>query len=152
MNITPAGVAFIRSKEGLKLTAYRDKTGLWTIGYGHTLTAKQSMTITPEEAENLLQSDVGRTVNQVTRILGDTTVTQPQFDALVSFAFNVGSHRFLTSTLLKYLKAGDVQAAADQFAVWNKISGEVSNWQVQRRAEEREIFLNSAYPKSGLTP
>ncbi len=146
LSLSPKGLAFIRLKEGFRAEAYRDPTGLWTVGYGHTLTAKPGMVVTPDEAGKLLETDVARTVSQVSRILPPVEPTQDQFDALVSFAFNEGSHKLLTSTLLKFFRSGNVQTAGDEFTRWVYVGGRVSEWQIQRRAEERQIFLSGKYP------
>ncbi len=146
LQLSPKGLAFIRLKEGFRAHAYRDSTGLWTVGYGHTLTAKAGMVVSLEEAEKLLEGDVARTVSQVSRFLPPVTPTQNQFDALISFAFNEGSHRLLTSTLLKFFRSGNVQTTADEFTRWVYVGGRVSEWQIQRRAEERLIFLSGTYP------
>lgn len=141
MIVSPDGVALIRAFEGLRLNAYRDSTGLWTVGYGHTLTAIPGMVVTPEQAESLLQSDAARTASQVSRMLGDTSTNQNQFDALVDFAFNEGSHKLLTSTLLKFFLLGKTDLAAAQFDRWIYIAGRVSEWQIQRREADKALFL-----------
>ncbi len=141
MQISPAGVLFVKSHEGLRLKAYRDLVGLWTIGYGHTLTAKPGIEITEHEADGLLVRDLVMFSAQVMRLLAGKEVTQGQFDALVSFAFNVGAGNLGKSTLLKKLLAGDIPGAADQFSLWTGAGTLHPKGLIERREAEREMFL-----------
>jgi GH24 family phage-related lysozyme (muramidase) len=121
------GVELICQFEGLKLERYRDAVGLWTIGYGH-LILKEEMEkltkITTGEAKTLLRKDLKRTEDGVKKLLTHSA-TQSQFDALVSFAFNLGVGNLKKSTLLKKFNAGDIDGAALQFKSWNKAGGKV---------------------------
>ena len=120
--INAAGLALVKRWEGCELTAYRCPAKVLTIGYGHTgPDVKEGMVITEAEAEALLLKDLGRFENGVEAIIGLTPTTDDQFSALVSFAFNLGLHALLKSTLMKKHKARDYAAAAQQFAAWNKI-------------------------------
>lgn len=144
MRTSPAGRAFIGRHEGLRLAAYRDAAGVWTIGYGHTAAAgppapAAGMTIGAAEAEAILGRDLARFEQAVTRLVA-VPLTQAQFDALVSFAFNVGEGALARSTLLKKLNAGDVAGAAAEFGRWNKAGGRVLAGLTRRRAEERALF------------
>lgn len=90
------------------------------------------------------RSDLATAENAVnTKVTYD--IAQHQFDALVSFTFNVGTSNFGSSTLLKKLNAGDVSVAADQFDVWIYAGGKVLNGLVNRRAAEKELFLNGTF-------
>lgn len=143
MRTSDEGLAAIMDREGLKLHAYPDPaTGgePWTIGVGHTGGVKQGDTCTREEAIDWLRQDAvtaEKCINNSVRVV----LTQNQFDALVSFVFNVGCGNFRSSTLLRKLNEGDDLAAADQFAVWNKAAGKVMAGLTNRRESEKEQFL-----------
>lgn len=134
----------IREFEGLRLKAYQDSVGVWTIGYGTTRIngepVKQGMEITKEKAEELLLEDVTAFANKIKPLI-TASVTTNQFNALVSLAYNIGVGAFGKSTLLKKLNSGDIFSAADQFLVWNKAGGKVLQGLVNRRKKERELFL-----------
>lgn len=134
-------VDFIKQHEKLRLKAYMPtKNDRWTIGYGHTNTAKPGMVITESDAEDLLRADLGWVRDTLAKYV-DVPLTQPQYDALASFVFNVGATNFRTSTLLKRLNAGRYVDAANQLPRWNKQKRKVLRGLTRRRAEEREIFL-----------
>jgi lysozyme len=138
------GLRAIMEHEGVRLTAYPDPgTGgdPWTIGVGHTgPEVVHGMTITREEAMSLLAQDV-KTAEKCVTANVRVGLTQSQFDALVSFVFNVGCGAFKGSTLLKKLNADDEQGAADEFLRWNKAAGRVLPGLTARREAEREMFL-----------
>lgn len=138
------GINLIKSFESLRLEAYKDSVGVWTIGYGHTSGVYEGMKITEAQAEAYLRADLSTAENAVnTKVT--YSIVQHQFDALVSFTFNVGTGNFGGSTLLKKLNAGDVSGAADQFDVWIYAGGKVLNGLVNRRAAEKELFLNGTF-------
>ena len=143
MRISDAGIALIKSLEGLRLEAYPDPaTGgdPWTVGYGHTgPEVRKGMTITDEGAEALLRADCYKFEDCVNEAV-DVELSQPQFDALVCFAFNVGCNALLSSTLLKLLNQGNYDAAEAQFARWNKAAGKVMAGLTNRRAAEAALF------------
>jgi lysozyme len=141
-----AGLALIKASEGLKICAYPDpgnrETGEpWTIGYGHTRGVRPGDTCSEEQATAWLREDLGVTENAV-RQLVDVPLSQGQFDALVSFVFNVGRSAFSNSTLLRLLNAGDDAGAADQFKRWNRGADGPLPGLVIRRAAERSLFLS----------
>lgn len=143
MKISETGIKLITSFEGLRLRAYDDGVGVWTIGYGHTQGVQPGDVITEGEAENLLQDDLDdfeRCVNQAVTV----PISQHQFDALVSFTFNVGCGALRRSTLLRNLNAGGypVTAIADQFLRWNRGGGRVLRGLTRRREAERALFLS----------
>ena len=150
--LSKKGFDFIKGFESLRLKAYRDAVGVWTIGYGSTSGVKEGQIITREEAEDLLIHDVWFFEVGV-RDLVKVPLTQEQFDALVSFAFNVGldqdeddkAEGLGDSTLLKKLNKGDYQGAGDQFLLWNKAGGKVLRGLTRRREAERLLFLEGQY-------
>lgn len=135
-----AGVELIKKFEGLRLTAYQDSVGVWTIGYGHTRTAREGMKITEPEAEALLRDDLADAESDVSRMVG-VPLNDNQFAALVSFVFNLGGNNFALSTLRKMLNKGLYEGASKQFARWNKAGGKVLPGLSRRRDAERELFL-----------
>ena len=149
MQTSHEGIALIKGFEGCRLTAYPDPgTGgaPWTIGYGWThpidgKPVKPGMTIDQETADRLLKTGLVSYENDVLKLVR-VRLTKGQFDALVSFAYNVGSRALSTSTLLKKINAGDIKGAADEFLRWNKAGGKVLNGLTRRREAERALFLS----------
>lgn len=138
--ISPAALYLIKHYEGLKLEAYQDAVGVWTIGWGHTKTAKRGMVVTESQAEQLLLDDIAEHARGVAGAL-KVKVKQHQFDALVSFAFNLGVGALRGSTLLKLLNDGNERAAASQFDRWVYAGGQKLSGLVKRRTSERILFV-----------
>jgi lysozyme len=134
-------IDFIKAHEALRLTAYMPtKNDVWTIGYGHTKTARKGMTITESAAESLLRGDLAWVEATLAKHV-KVPLTQPQYDALASFIFNLGATNFAKSTLLRKLNASDYVGAANELPRWNKQKGKVLRGLTKRRAEERQMFL-----------
>jgi lysozyme len=150
MKLSPKGAKLIQAWEGIRLKAYLCPAGKWTIGYGHTgPEVKEGMTITIPQAETLFAADVAKFEEGVNALLPSAPwVTQGQFDALVSFAYNLGLGQLGRSTLLKLYQKGDLRGAAEEFLKWNKIRNpktkklEESKGLTARRRDERARFLN----------
>ncbi|MES3410914.1 lysozyme [Enterobacter hormaechei] len=145
MQTSDKGIALIKQFEGCKLTAYQDSVGVWTIGYGWTQpvdgkSIRAGMTIKQETAERLLKTGLVSYESDVSRLV-KVGLTQGQFDALVSFTYNLGARSLSTSTLMRKLNAGDYAGAADEFLRWNKAGGKVLNGLTRRREAERALFL-----------
>ncbi|WP_337047388.1 lysozyme [Serratia liquefaciens] len=146
MQISKTGIELIKRFEGLRLKAYQDSVGVWTIGYGWTqpVDGKKvgpGMQIDQATADRLLKCGIvqyEQGVNQLVMV----KITQGQFDALVSFAYNLGLRSLSTSTLLQKLNAGDKQGAANEFGRWVNAGGVKRHGLVTRRAAERELFLS----------
>lgn len=146
MQTSDKGIALIKEFEGCKLTAYQDSVGVWTIGYGWTQPVdgkpvRAGMTIKQETAERLLKTGLVSYESDVSRLV-KVGLTQGQFDALVSFTYNLGARSLSTSTLLRKLNASDYAGAADEFLRWNKAGGKVLNGLTRRREAERALFLS----------
>ncbi|MCW1968869.1 MAG: lysozyme [Anaerolineae bacterium] len=141
LSCSPRGRSLIQKFAGLRLTAYQDQGGVWIIGYKHTgPDVIEGLTITQKEAEQLLINDLTRFNNGVNALV-TVKINQNQFDALVSFAYQLGLGSLQQSTLIRLLNAGNFQAAADQFPRWDRAGGkEVAGLLAQRNAE-RELFL-----------
>lgn len=141
MKTSEEGKRFIKEKEGLRLEAYRCSGGILTIGYGHTAYVVPGMIINKIQAEKFFLEDLEQKAEAIINRLVKVPLTQGQYDALVSFVFNLGAGNLMKSTLLKLLNAGDYTGAAEQFERWNKSGGKVTAGLVKRRAEEKQMFL-----------
>lgn len=139
----PKGIKLIKDFEKKKLVAYMPTANdRPTVGYGHTGNdVYLGMVITDEEADRLLELDLVHCEDCIERVV-DVDLEQEEFDALVSFIFNVGVGAFRSSTLLKLLNLKRYRAAADQLLRWNKQAGVVLNGLTRRRRAERELFLS----------
>jgi lysozyme len=144
MKTSQKGIDFIKRHEALRLNAYLDAVGVWTIGYGHTSTAKKGMTITEAEAEKLLVDDLKHAEDEINS--HNLPLKQHQFDALASFVFNVGTGAFRTSTLLKRIKI-DVNHPdiPKQLNRWIYGGGKVLSGLVKRRRQEADIYTKGHY-------
>ena len=142
MTINDRGLAIIKAFEGCRLDAYQDVVGIWTIGFGSTEGVTPGMHISPEEAEQRLLSHLRVLMGEITDIVPDDT-TENQFSALVCLAYNIGIGNLRSSTLIRKLRSGDTQGAADEFLRWDKAGGKVVTGLLRRREAERELFLSA---------
>lgn len=141
MKISKNGLDLIKQFEGCELKVYLDAIGLPTIGYGHLIKKGEIFNvITLKQAEDLLKSDLKMFEDGVSDLV-KVKLSQNQFDALVSFAFNVGLGNLEKSTLLKLLNAGDYAGAGNQLPRWNKAGGKILNGLTKRRNAERDLFI-----------
>lgn len=140
-----ACVDLIKRFESFSARPYLCPAGVWTIGYGHTEgVTKESAPITEPEACDLLLADLASHYAPGVDRLLTVPVSQRQFDALVSFAYNVGVGALAESTLLKKLNAGFGDAAGREFLRWTKSKGRVLGGLVKRRAAEQALFMGAA--------
>lgn len=142
MKISQKGLNLIKEFEGLELNAYKDAVGIVTIGYGSTGShVSMGQTITQAEAEALLLKDVIRFEKGVEQAV-KVPLNQNQFDALVSFSFNLGLGNLNSSTLLRKLNAKDYTGAANEMLRWDKAKGKTLKGLTRRRVAERALFLS----------
>ena len=139
------GRTMIETFEGMRLEAYQDQRGIWTIGYGHTDPAVvvEGLTCTQGEADAWLASDLFNAESAVTRFV-KAPLNQNQFDALVSLTYNIGAGNFQQSTVLKRLnltQPADYDGAAEAFLMWDKTNGETNAGLLNRRTAEKTLFL-----------
>lgn len=128
-------------KGGPALEAYLCPAGVWTIGFGHTKNVHKGDTITRNEAYDLLTKDLVQTQEELAAIV-KVPVTENQFIALMSWLFNLGlTPAVRRSTLLRKLNAEDYEGVAEEFPKWRKSAGQVLPGLVNRRTEEKKIFL-----------
>jgi lysozyme len=159
VNTSRGGIALIKEFEGFPFGGrpYQDSVGVWTIGYGHTEgVGPRSRRLTEREAAKLLEQDLDRTYARDVAALpmaGD--LNQHQFDALVSFVYNVGPGAIAPDTGIgRALRAKDWERAADELLRWDKAGGRVLAGLTRRRTAERALFLRPAHqdPLAELTP
>jgi lysozyme len=140
-HVSPEGRKAIENEEGLRLQAYRNLGGVWTVGWGHTgPEVKDGFTITKEQADAFLEGDLRKFETGVEQVLG-RPATQPQFDSLVSFAYNIGLEAFKTSTLLQRFNVGDTVGVVWEFRRWTQVKGVESPGLFDRRKREAKRFL-----------
>lgn len=143
LSLSLAGAAFIRFEEGSKQEAYLDPVGIPTICVGSTSGVFLGQKATQRECDERLQEDTTYAGAAIKRCLtGDVRLTQKQYDALVSFTFNVGGGAFCKSTLARKINAGDCLGAANEFQRWNRAGGRVLPGLTSRRAKEAWLYRN----------
>lgn len=148
MKVTQAGLDLIKQYEGWRERAYRDPVGIWTIGYGHTTMAGPpkvvpGLKITKQEGEEILARDVEKFAEGVRKLI-KTKVSDEQFSALVSFAYNVGLGAFEGSSVLRYVNQGNFIGVPGRLALWTKAGGKTLPGLVKRRAAEGNMFAGKA--------
>lgn len=140
MKTSQKGIDLIKKFEGLKLYAYLCPANVWTIGYGTTKDVKPGMTITEIEAENLLKRDLEKFENQVNSL--NLPFNQNQFDAIVSFTYNLGFGNLKSSTLLKKATANvNDDTIRIEFLKWVYAGGKKLEGLVKRRAAEHKLYF-----------
>ncbi len=145
MKMTQDGIELIKQFEGFRAKAYRDAVGVWTIGYGHTSLAGKpevtsSLKISRDEASEILRKDVemfARGVDAEVKV----QLSDAQFFALLSFAYNVGLGNFKSSSVLAAVNRRDFEMVPRRLALWNKAGGQVLPGLVKRRAAEATLFM-----------
>ncbi|MCU4327744.1 lysozyme [Acinetobacter johnsonii] len=145
MHISPSGIDLICNFEGKRLAAYDDGVGVWTIGFGTTvypngIKVKKGDTCTEVQAKAYMAHDLKKFETAVNNAV-TVPLSQNQFDALVSLAYNIGTNAFSKSTLVKKLNVNDIRGAADQFDVWVNAGGKRMQGLVNRRTVEKALFL-----------
>ena len=144
MKISSAGVDLIKHFESCELTAYQDSVGVWTIGWGHTSGVKKGDTWTQGEADNFLLNDLDKFEGYVDLYV-KVPLTQNQFDALVSWTFNLGPGNLKSSTMLTKLNEKKYDEVPSQMKRWNKAGGKVLRGLERRRNAEAAMFLGEEW-------
>ncbi|MBI1392219.1 MAG: glycoside hydrolase family protein [Alphaproteobacteria bacterium] len=160
MRTGETGLNLIKGYEGLRMSAYYTPAEEWTVGYGHTSTARHGMSVSESDADRLLREDV----TPIEQVIAETVrapLNQNEHDALVSLIFNIGSENWKRSTALRKLNEGDKLSAASAFEMWNKarVNGELVTLDglIRRRAAEKSLFLmptdaSLVVPSADVTP
>lgn len=142
--INANGLRILKALEGLRLEAYLDAVGIWTIGYGTTSDVVPGMKISLAQAEAFLKRDLAIFETAIANAV-KVPLTDDQFSALVSFIYNIGETDFVGSTLLQLLNQKDYQGAADQLLRWNKGGDQELPGLTRRRQAERALFLGQDF-------
>lgn len=153
MKISENGLKLIQEFESFVNAPYLDSARVWTIGYGSTYypngkpVTGRDKPITREYAEtiqrNVIATDFEPVINELLKKeIASGFINQNMFDAIISLTYNIGVNGFKRSSVLRLLKQGDKQNAADAFLLWNKADGKVLKGLVNRRKKERELFLS----------
>ena len=147
MKISNNGIELIKQFEGLSLKPYLDAVNIPTIGFGNTFyedgtkVTLKDKPITEQRATELLEFIANKTFSENINKVVKVPLNQNQFDALVSFSYNIGNKNFNWSTLLKKLNLSDYEGASLEFGRWNQAGGKILNGLVSRRQKEKELFL-----------
>lgn len=148
MNVSDKAIKMIRHHEGVRVKPYQDAIGLWTVGVGHligdgkTLPDEWNRTLTMGEVDEILRKDLARFEAGVERLC-PSGLTQPRFDALVSISFNFGLGNLQRSSIRMKHNRGEFEDAADSFLLYNKAGGKIFKGLVNRRNDERALYLSN---------
>jgi len=147
MKLSNKGLELIKSFEGFRSHPYQDSVGVWTIGYGTThypdgkKVGPNDNSISESRASDIMKAMIDKEyVPQVIESIGNTPTSQEQFDALVSFAYNLGAGALDRSTLIKLHRQRNYGLAAAEFPRWNKAGGKTLAGLTRRREEERKLY------------
>ena len=138
------GISLIKKFEGCELESYQDSVGVWTIGYGHTKGIKEGMSITQNEANQMLEEELPEYEGYINDLV-TVELEQCEYDALVAWVYNLGPTNLRESTLLKILNEGDKKGVPAQIKRWNKAGGQTLNGLVRRREAEALLFQNEPW-------
>lgn len=145
MEISIEGLKFISTNEGFSEVVYDDVAGFPTIGFGHKLVPEDDSRygtleiVSTELALKILHDDVGHAVACVNECV-ETDINQNRFDALIDFVYNVGTHAFQNSTMLKFINSNDFENAANEFLKWTHAGGAIVQGLLNRREREKTLF------------
>ena len=146
MNVSKAAILLIKHHEGVRSRPYCCPAGLWTVGVGHLIGDCKSLpeswnrTFLQEEIDKILKSDLRRFELGLTKLLPNIPLKQNEFDALVSFCFNLGLGCFQRSTIRQALLRGDKEAAMESLMKYCRAGGKVLKGLLNRRKDERKMF------------
>ena len=139
MKISEEGIELLKKFEGCKLEAYQDSVGVWTIGYGHTKGVYKGMTISQDDAEEMLEEEMEEYEGYIEEYV-EVPLSQNEFDALVCWVYNLGPTNLRNSTLLMVLNQSKFDEVPEQIKRWNKAGGEVLKGLVRRGEAEALLF------------
>ena len=151
MRTSESGKQFIKDFEGCKLEAYECSGGVWSIGYGHIRNVQEGDKITNKEANAFLIKDIEMVEHHVNRLINVHLLTN-QWDAVVSWCFNLGCGNLRSSTMLRVINAGDIDKVSEQIVRWDKAGGKVVAGLTRRRKAEAELFDNAIYDHQPKEP
>jgi len=151
MRTSESGKEFIKDFEGCKLEAYQCSGGVWTIGHGHARNVQEGDKITNKEADALLITDIEMVEHHVDRLV-NVHLLRNEWDAIVSWCFNLGCGNLRASTLLVKINEGNLDKVAEQIVRWDKAGGKVVAGLTRRRKAEAELFDNAVYDHKPKEP
>ena len=146
MNVSKAAIALIKHHEGVRSRPYRCPANLWTVGVGHLIGDGKSLpdswnrTFTEAEIDGILKSDLRRFELGVHKMLPNVSLRQHEFDAIISFCFNLGLGCFQRSTLRQALLRGDKKAAMESLVKYCRAGGKILRGLQIRRLDEKALF------------
>lgn len=140
LKISQNGINLIKDSEGIRLAAYQDSVGVWTIGFGHTKGVNPGMIISQSQAEQFLREDITAHLSGIYSYI-TVELNQNQFDALASFHFNLGANILAGTTLLDYINSRNFQAAANEMLAYCHANNIVVPGLLIRRRAEADLFL-----------
>ena len=146
MNVSERGIKLIKHHEGVRSRPYRCPAGLWTVGVGHLIGDGKSLPeswtrlFTKEEIDGILKRDLRRFELGVHKMLPNLPLRQHEFDALVSFCFNLGLGCFQRSTIRQALLRGDKKAAMESLLKYCRAGGKILRGLQIRRMDEKALF------------
>tara|TARA_Y100000593_G_scaffold37439_1_gene72652 strand:+ start:1171 stop:1596 length:426 start_codon:yes stop_codon:yes gene_type:complete len=140
MKISNNGLDLVKHFEGLVLEAYKCPAGVWTIGYGHTKDVQPGDSWSEDHADHMLEVEMEEYEKYINDLV-EVELNQNQFDAMVSWVYNLGVGNLQSSTLLKVLNAGDYAGVPEQIMRWNKAGGKVLEGLTRRRQAEADLFV-----------
>ena len=142
MVISNKGTSLIKDFEGFRTHAYQDAVGVWTIGYGHTKGVQPNDIISAAQGDKMLSEELAEYENYVNTLV-IVPLHQHQFDALVSWTYNLGPTNLKSSTLLKVLNEGKYNEVPAQIRRWNKAGGKELEGLTRRREAEAQMFAGT---------
>ena len=146
MNVSKAGIILIKHHEGIRNKPYKCPAGLWTVGVGHLIGNGKSLpdswnrTFTPAEIDLILKKDLKRFEDGLLRLLPNIRLKQNEFDALVSFCFNLGLGCFQRSTIRQAILRGDKKKAMESLLKYCRAGGKILRGLQIRRLDEKALF------------
>ena len=144
MKTSNNGIDLIKHFEGCETEAYLCPAGVWTIGYGHIKGVQEGDVITEQQAHDMLVEELEEYEGYIKDFV-EVPLSQNQFDALVSWVYNLGSGNLKSSTLLKVLNSRDYDGVPEQILRWNKANGQVIEGLARRRESEAELFAEARH-------
>jgi len=147
MQTSDKGKEFIKHFEGCKLEAYQCSGDVWTIGCGHTRGVVEGDKISKKQADALLSADIEMVETHVKRLI-TVDLNQSQWDAIVSWCFNLGCGNLRASTMLQVINSGELDKVSEQIIRWDKVGKQAVAGLTRRRKAETDLFDNGVYEKA----
>ena len=144
MRTSEPGKEFIKDFEGCKLEAYQCSGGVWSIGYGHTRNVQEGDKITSKEADAFLVKDIEMVEVHVDRLV-NVHLLRHEWDAIVSWCFNLGCGNLRASTMLQVINSGDLDKVSEQIIRWDKVGKKAVAGLTRRRKAEAQLFDDAVY-------